>query len=328
MTKQRILIIRFSSFGDIVQCAESLRAIKKTYPDALVSWIVREDFKELLSLFSDLDEIYSFERKGGVLALIRMAILLRKKKFNKVYDAHCNLRSKILKIFLFRPFSTEILTRSKDRWKRILLFKFRQNLFSQPFLGRKSYIAPLKKWQISQELNIQKWIFPGAIVGKVQNFLEGFDNFYCLVPSAAWPLKRWPLEYWRDLILSAPHANFLILGGPTDHFCSELEALDSSRVRNLAGKLTLIESCYVLTLCIKFVSNDTGLLHVGDILGISGVALIGPTAFGFPSGDQVKTLSSALVCSPCSKDGNTRCNQKVYQKCLKEITPQMVLKYL
>jgi heptosyltransferase-2 len=152
----------------------------------------------------------------------------------------------------------------------------------------------------------------------------GKEDFIALAPSAAWKMKRWPLSYWKKVIEFCPDKKFIVLGGPEDHFCQELEDLAPERVRNLAGKLNLIESCFAVSRSDMLISADTGLLHVADHMGKNTIALIGPTAFGHPSGPWVKVLETNLNCRPCTKDGRGHCKNKVYQSCLIQITPELV----
>ena len=137
-------------------------------------------------------------------------------------------------------------------------------------------------------------------------------------------MKRWPLEHWKTLITIMPNARFIVLGGKEDLFCQELTDIDPVRVLNLAGKLSLIESCKLVQISELVISADTGLLHVADVLGVKGISLMGPTAFGFTISSLIKTLEVDLPCRPCSKDGSGSCSQKTYQLCMVNINPAMV----
>jgi heptosyltransferase-2 len=72
------------------------------------------------------------------------------------------------------------------------------------------------------------------------------------------------------------------------------------------------------------ISADTGILHVADLFQVSGLALIGPTAFGHPTGSSLRVLERNLSCMPCTKDGRGKCSDSTYQRCMVEITPRMV----
>ena len=91
-----------------------------------------------------------------------------------------------------------------------------------------------------------------------------------------------------------PQAHFVVIGGPDDAFCEEIAQTDPQRVVNLAGRTNLSESFYVVFRAEKVVSGDTGFLHAADVFRRSTVALLGPTAFGYPTNNEVVVLVSDL----------------------------------
>lgn len=327
MLKNKVLIIRFSSFGDIVQCSSVVELIRQKFiNDNEIHWATRSDFDFLVKLNSEVDKVWAFEKKLGLLGLIKFAIELRHQNYTHVYDAHNNLRSKLIKLILMsRLHAPDLITRSKDRWKRVLLFTFRVNKFPKPFRGIESYIAPLAKWKIERtsDSRFVKWKFSKQVEEKV-NALIASPKIISLVPSAAWEMKRWPLDHWKKLILLLPEAHFVVLGGKEDLFCQELADISPERVQNLAGKLSLVESCQLIQKSALVISADTGLLHVADVLGVKALSLMGPTAFGFTMSRLIKTLEVDLPCRPCSKDGSGKCSQAIWQRCMVEITPTKV----
>lgn len=318
----KILIIRLSSFGDIVQAMASLAALRRRFPAARIDWLVRSDNKSILSCSTNIETIWSFDRKDGLKGLIALAKRLRAENYTHVYDAHSNLRSRIVCSFLHPP---HFARRGKDRLKRMLLFKFGVNKFSWPFKGMQSFSDPLKIWGVETTTEMfDTFQFTNEQKSKVDELLPQ-GGFISLVPSAAWPMKRWPLEHWKKLVELCMDKKLILLGGPDDDFLEEIKQIAPEKVTNLAGKLSLAESCYVVSKSQLVVSADTGLLHVADLLGVKALALIGPTAFGFPTNKQVKVLDVELGCRPCTKDGSGKCIQSVYQKCMVDITPERVI---
>lgn len=327
----KILIIRFSSFGDIVQAMSTLVPLRQKFNNAQIHWLTRQDMSVLMDHNTMLDKVWSFDRKAGLLGLIRLALVLKKENYTHVYDAHANIRSLIVTLILrFRFSSPHFIKRGKDRIKRVLLFKFRKNYFPRPYRGMLSYLNPLAKWGVHfSEVELsQVWNFSEKEMDKVHRLLKekGMDEkgFVALAPSAAWEMKRWPLGHWESLINLLKDEKVVLLGGPSDHFCEDLAKIAPDRALNLAGKLSLIESSYLVFLSKGLVSADTGLIHVADILGVRGLALLGPTAFGFPTGPNIQTVDVELPCRPCTKDGRGKCSQDVYQKCMVDITPKRV----
>ncbi len=327
--KKKFLIIRFSSFGDIIQCLSIVNALKRKDSNSQIHWVLRSDMKELASLHPDIDKIWSLERKNGLMGLVRLAKLLSSEKFDYVYDAHSNLRSCIL-VFLLRLFSFGFILykRPKKRLLRFLLFTLRFDFLKDDRKGMLTYQRPLEKLNLgSFDSSKVHWRFSEEMIRKCRELVKnkfGEGLFITLAPSAAWEMKRWPIAHWKNLIELMPDKKFVILGGPSDHFCAELEAVASGRVLNLAGKLSLLESCAMVKISPLVIVADTGILHVADLFGISAIGLVGPTAFGFTTGSHVKMMEVELPCRPCTKDGRGKCSQKVWQRCMVEIEPEAV----
>jgi ADP-heptose:LPS heptosyltransferase len=331
MKKNKVLIIRFSSFGDIVQCSSVVELICQRYPEAQIDWVTRSEFKELVSLNKNINTLISLDRKMGFKGLLNLAIQIKNTNYDLIYDAHNNLRSNFIFLFLTLTFSKKKwISRSKDRLKRILLFKFKLNYFPKPFKGIDSFYAPLldigfKPLRTNQ---LVQYVFPPIVEEKVEALLKN-DNakkIITFVPSAAWEMKRWPIEYWKELATLLSNQQIFILGGKEDTFCEEIREVAPGKIVNLAGKLSLIESSYFIKRSDVVISADTGLLHVADVLGIKAISLMGPTAFGFTKSSLIETLETDLLCRPCSKDGSGKCSQSVYKKCMIDIKPVQVLK--
>ncbi len=320
-----ILIIRFSSFGDIVQCMGALSNITPpdtSFNDVRIHFITLDKFASILRLSPYIYKIWDFKRSSGFIGLLSFIYYIHKnQRFDCIYDAHNNLRSFFVRniLFVLSLGKIKIIKRDKYRIKRLLLFKFRYNLFPSPFRGIESYRLPLyKNGLIEGKFTYQTWNFPNK-----PNTYD-FRNYIVLVPSATWSMKRWPVLYWMDLVKKLADKKFLILGAKEDHFCQDIADIDKDRTINMAGKLSLEESCEVVSRSKFIISADTGLIHVADLLGKEGIILMGPTAFGFPTGDRVEVLSANLPCRPCSKDGRGGCTQKVWQKCMVDIEPSSV----
>lgn len=315
MTK-RFLIIRFSSFGDIVQCMACVPELAQT---AEVDFLTKSSFAALPRLNLHISNVHAFDSKSGLIGLIKLAWQLRRRGYSVIYDAHENPRSKIVRFIMSLFTSTRVIVRPKSRWKRFLFFKFKKrDVLPMPFKGMVSFCRPVGVTPKSQE-----WDFSRLISSERLHQLESYLGKVVLVPSAAWEMKRWPEEHWKELVSKLDQES-LILGGPEDHFCQKI-ADKSKLANNLAGKLSLIESCYLVAKAKIVVSADTGLLHVADILGVPVIALLGPTAFGHPTFKNSIEMGVELSCRPCTKDGRGACSQTVWRKCMVDITPASVL---
>ena len=317
---RKVLIIRFSSFGDIAQALSAAAACKKQWPECTVHWLVREDFADFLKLAKPVDQILSFARSSGMWGLLRLARLIAQSNYTHIYDAHNNLRSQLLVFFLRLQigfwWQIQFARRSKYRLRRFLFFKLRWPVLPQPFIGALSYLTPLKKFGI-------KPIIPD---GSFYQSASGATSGVVLLPSAAWPLKRWDTEKFKQLITQFPQQKFTVLGGKADTFCAELQKVAPNRVTDLSGQLSLSQSCQVIAEAQLVVGNDTGLLHVADGMGVPLIELVGPSAFGYPFRETSKVCEIDLWCKPCSKDGRNKCINATEQKCMQDLTVSMVSK--
>lgn len=334
----KILIIRFSSFGDVTQALSiptKLAELSRDHEKGVeIHWVTRQDLAPLLEGHPYLTRIWELNRKDGLIGLFRLIRALKKEKFSHIYDAHNNLRSHVIGWFLRPPLALSriflppaFLRKSQKRWKRFLLFKLRINKYEQPFSGQRDLLEPLEHWGLSRELPPAPQLFvqPDALK-KLKHLLQerNFSSFVCLAPSAAYPLKRWPLDHFKKLIQLNPQEKFVCLGGPEDRFIEELVSVAPERVYNLAGLLSLQESTAAISLGKGLVTNDTGLLHVGEQLGKKTIALMGPAPFGFPSRQSTKIMEINLECRPCSKHGQGPCVNEKFHRCLVDITPEQV----
>jgi ADP-heptose:LPS heptosyltransferase len=331
-----LLIVRFSSFGDIVQAMAILRPWKERYPNAKITWVTKQAFAGLVALSPFVDKVISLGKsanpsQGSANSLSQLVALFKNDQFDFIYDAHNVTRSKFLLAKMrMAGVKGKRLTRPKNRWKRFLLFQLRINLFPQPFKGMQSFLQPLQDeglipTQLSNSTLVQNWNFPSTCLKKIESLTSGFNLREAVVfcPSAAWAMKRWPIEHWIALAHRV-QSPIILLGGPEDTFCEVIRQVAPERIVNLAGKLSLEESCAVIAHVNYTISADTGLIHVADLLGKKGSVLIGPTAFGFTTSPLITTLEVDLPCRPCSKDGRGKCTRSIYQECMVNISPDKV----
>ena len=317
---KKILIIRFSSFGDIVHTRSVCKVLKENVGVERIDWLLRSDLKGAIEGDQCIDNIFSFERSLGLWELIKMAKTLARNEYDLIYDAHNNLRSFFVRNTMSFFSGSFLIVRSKERLKRALLFGLGINLFPKPYKAMESYWAPLKSYfNSSADLKPIEWSVPVE-----DSYKELVKDSIVLVPSTAWAMKSWPQSHWEKLVEILDTQKFIILGGPEDKFCSEIESIDPSRVTNLAGKLTLAQSCSIAAHAKFLISADTGLQQVADLAGVDGLSLMGPSAFGFTTMGKMKTLETDLKCRPCSKDGRGKCSQDIFQKCMVQITPEKV----
>lgn len=328
---KKILLIRFSSIGDVTQClsvASKLRGL-----NGEIHWVTRSDLAPLLENHPAVDRIWKLNRSEGFKGLWDLTRNLRAEKFTHIYDAHNNLRSRVISLLLRFPGDLsrwkdqpKFIRRSIQRIKRFFLFQFHKNLFPQPFAGQRELIDPLKKWGIDDSLPQTPQLFlTKNEEAKAQSDLKKAK--VGLVPSAAFPLKRWPLEYWQELVRLLENENFAVFGGPNDNFLKDIEKIAPNRVQSFMGT-SLRETAALIGQCDLVIANDTGPMHFSEQLGRPTIALMGPAPFGFPSRPSTLIKERNLACRPCSKHGQGPCVNEKHHACLRDITPHEIAEHV
>ncbi len=332
--KRKVLILRFSSFGDVTQCL-SVAGVLGPWANE-VHWAIRVDLAPLAQSHPHVTRVWPLDRRDGILGLWNFFVLLRSQNFTHIYDAHNSLRSIFLYLglLLFPTFKSLMgpkrffLKRPIHRLNRWLLVKFKINRMAPDWTAQKDLLAPLESWGLPTQIPPAPQLILDIIsIDVVTKELEKYKltKFIALCPSAAYELKRWPLKNWAQLITFLPNHDFVILGGPQDKFLTELVSVDPNRVYNFSGRLSLLESAALIERADLTVTNDTGLLHVAEQLGKPTIALMGPAHFGRPSRISTTILEKTLPCRPCSKHGQGPCTNPNYQQCLTLITPEEVV---
>lgn len=320
---EKILIIRFSSIGDVAQALSVPSILRELFPDAELHFLTRKDLAELALMGNELKQQFFYDKTTGFKGLIKLISQLYSEKYTRIYDCHNNLRSNLVTFSLFflnalNGTPLRFIQRPTHRLKRFILIKFKKNIFAKPFNGQMDQLRPLHKW--GWNLNL-----PPAPVLKISKRTTSptlaFKKYFCLAPSAAYELKRWPAEYWRELILNNQHINFVILGGPQDQFTLEISK-DLANSVNFSGQLSLSQSANLVANSQGLIANDTGLMHIAEQLGVPAIAFMGPAPFGFPARPSTLVLENTnLPCRPCSKHGQGPCVNSNFQECLRSITP-------
>jgi heptosyltransferase-2 len=167
----------------------------------------------------------------------------------------------------------------------------------------------------------------GLLLGKQKS-----PGLIALGPGATYgPAKRWPLEYWKELIarlLSMRRETLVILGTAREK--NLFEALgkgwnqkDSKRLLNLAGQTDVQVLAAVLAQSRLLVTNDSGPMHLAAAVQTPVVAIFGSTSplWTGPFGKGHSVLKKDLDCSPCFQK-----TCPIGYPCLKEITVKEVFR--
>lgn len=301
----KILVIRFSSIGDLVLTTPVIRCLHRQL-GAEVHVVTKKSFARLLEANPNVARVHvPGDRWGDLIGS------LREERFDAVVDLHKNLLSFRLRMALgVKSYSFDKLNAAKwlltalhiDRLPRKhLVDRYFEGISSLGVIydgqGADHFIPP------GEELDPARWI------GTAGPYLVG-------VLGAAHATKRIPREKWEEM-LGRMRLPLLLVGGPAEGEEGEILATRQwpVPVYNTAGTLSLHQSASLIRQAAAVITPDTGMMHIAAALRKPVIAVWGNTvpAFGmYPflaegAPDAVSMEVDDLACRPCSKLGSPRC---------------------
>jgi heptosyltransferase-2 len=340
ITPEKILVIRFSSIGDIVLSTPLLRILHVSFPYCQIDFVVRKEYAELVRNNTNLNHIYEFDAKTGLSGLRKLKNQLRAEQYDLILDIHNSLRSRYLRWMLGADDAVII---NKHIFARTMLILLKKNFYHSVVSVADRYIEPVQKYGIENdgkglELYISDEIRAQAAAKMKKMEMPGSGTMIGFCPSAKHATKCWPQEYFEELGVKLSkdfRAKILLFGGSQDkEKCSSIahainSLSDEGRAIDLSGELSLLESAIAMEACTLIVTNDSGLMHVASAMKKKVVAIFGPTVreFGFfPVGTESVTVErNVLYCRPCSHIGSKTCPEGHF-RCMKEILVDEVIK--
>ncbi len=330
---QRILIIRFSSIGDIVLTTPAIRAVRRRFPQARLDMVTKRQFAELLETNPHLNHLYQYDARGGLRGLLALGRELRRVRYDLCLDLHNNFRSRLLRVMIG---AAEHAAFSKQIVARTLLVRAKINRYRGILPVAERYLNAAVRFG-AQDDGAGLELFPtpeqeARVARLFEDYgLRGGEIAVGLGAMAAHPLKQWPLEKFAALgrrLAERHQARLIIFGGPADRRIGETLARQlPNRPIVLCGGVSLLESAVALKRCAVFVGNDTGTVHLAAAMRRPVVALFGPTVeeFGFyPYRTPARVIARALPCRPCTHTGKGRCRIREYHACMERITVEEV----
>jgi len=327
-----ILILRFSSIGDIVQTTSVIGTLKSYFPKTTIDFMTLSKFAPLLSGHNRINKIHEIDINAGYFSLREIGLSMEKKSYDLVIDLHNTTRSRIIRKAMS---NTKSLFLPKPRWKRFNLFMFHQNYFSPEFSVRSWLHEPLdgllpRKYK----MGATKLFVSDLEKEDGKNILQSYGlkgDYFVLTPGAAWTQKRWPAHYYSiiiDKIKEKFGLNAVLIGGVNDINCELIKSNADNSTIDVHGKTNLRESLSIVSQAKFIIGNDTGFLHAGESLGISAITILGPTSRETGAGvflDRSYVIENKnLWCRPCSQNGSLPCYRKE-QYCMTQIHPEHIM---
>lgn len=314
---KKILIIRFSSIGDIVLTTPVIRCLKKQLQGCEVHFLTKSSFLQVVEPNPYIDRIHILNDN-----LEEVISRLKVEKFDFIADLHNNLRSRKVILSLGVP--------SK----------------SFPKLNIRKWLLVNLKWKVMPELHIvDRYLETVSSLG-VTNDGQGLDffvksgsetalqqlpefmnsGFIALVIGANHATKKLPVTQLKQLVQHLKYP-VLLVGGPEDEATgNEISSGQDQKVFNGCGKFSLAASAFLVSRARVVITHDTGLMHIAAAFEKKIISVWGNTVpeFGmYPylkkgSGESIIIQNNELNCRPCSKIGYQKCPKKHF-KCMNDL---------
>lgn len=320
----KILIIRFSSIGDIVLTTPVPRCIKKRYPNAEIHYATKVQYTGLLEANPYIDKIHTLEDKK----LPNLIQRLDDEKFDLIIDLHNNLRSFLIRTNL----GIENRIFNKLNFQKWLMVNFKINRLPQQHIVDR-YLATLKDFEVVNDEAGLDYFIPEKDEVDIAVLPEQFKaGFIAFVIGAMHNTKKLPINKAIELC-SKIKLPIVLIGGKDDYETGEAIIAGTDKVLfNACGKFNLNQSASLIRQSVKVVAHDTGMMHIAAALKKEIFSVWGNTIpeFGmYPYYGSKLTLDAqrltnhvlevnGLICRPCSKIGFDTC-PKGHFKCMQQL---------
>ncbi|MCD6091891.1 MAG: glycosyltransferase family 9 protein [Bacteroidales bacterium] len=304
---RKILLIRFSSIGDLVLTSPVIRTLSKQMPDTELHFLTKRRFVGILENNPYLVKIYSFEEN-----LQEVIPELKQEKFDLIIDLHKNLRSYIVRWKL----GIKSISFNKLNIEKWLMVRLKINCLPQKHIVDR-YFDSLKILGIQNDLAGLDY-FEGEKNVKIKESLpKAFQKEYVVFALAGtYFTKKIPYEKWQEMAKLSP-LPIVLLGGQGENELGDnlLKETLKVPVYSACGDYDLNQSAAVIRHTELVVTGDTGLMHIAAAYQKKIVSLWGNTIpeFGMspyiPQKKENITIleNKNLKCRPCSKLGYNKC---------------------
>ena len=325
-SRRKILIIRFSSIGDIVLTTPVIRAVKQQVSNVELHFLVKKSNEILLKSNPYVDTIHTY--KGDLNSLLPE---LKSENFEYIIDLQNNLRSRKITRQLHCPHRTF----PKHNIKKMVLVRAKINLLPAVHIVDR-YFKAAKDLGVMNDGKGLDYFIPEEDVFDIQDLPAGFEDGYIAVAvGAAHATKRIPVEKIVE-IGSQVYKPLVLLGDKNDAKTAELIVSQlNEKALNLCGKFNINTTASVVAQSDGVLTGDTGIMHIAAALGKPIASLWGNTVpelgmypYLKPDAPKARIFEvTSLFCRPCSKLGFKKCPRGHF-KCMNLISSYEVADWL
>lgn len=324
---RRIAVLRLSSLGDVVLTLPVVHALHAAYPDARLSYWVKEEYADLVRFDPAIHHVRVLERDARRLEdLVSMSAEL--EDADLIVDLHGNARTRLLAFRQRAP----VVRAPSYRLRRSLLVHARALRPAPPPNARERFARALAPLGLVTE-DVPRVAAGPEAEAWARDWLDAWRPAappLAVLPGARHFTKRWPETHWLGL-----HDRLRAAGRPLLYLSLAAERAGlpalAARVAEDPGARWGVEPldrvAALLSRCAGAVTCDSGLMHLAAARGLPVVALFGSTApeLGFaPAGHGHVVLCRREPCQPCTLHGRARCPKRHF-RCMVGLTAEQVV---
>jgi ADP-heptose:LPS heptosyltransferase len=319
----RILVIRFSSIGDIVLTTPVLRALRQQLEgDVEIHYLTKKKFALLLEGNPNIDFLHTMDK-----TVQEVLPELERIGFDYIIDLHRNIRTKIV----IRRLKSLTFAFRKLNFQKWLWVNLGINKMPELHIVDR-YMETLKAFGVRDDGQGLDFYIPNGKGLRQGQIPESFQqNYIALAIGGMHEGKKMTADKLITICQSIPH-NVLLIGGTEDEMEGEkIVNACGPKFYNACGKLSLHESADAISQSRMVITGDTGMMHIASAFQKKILSLWGCTVPGFgmypyrPNPESILLEPIGRKRRPCSKLGN-RCKYGLDHRCIDQIKNEEILK--
>lgn len=312
----KILVVRFSSIGDVVLTTPVLRCIKQQIKNVELHFLTKQSFRNVIENNIYLDKLYSTQNK-----LSEVIPDLKKENYDYIIDLHHNLRTFKLKLALGK----KTFSFNKLNPEKLLMVNFKINRLPPIHIVDRYFETVKSLGVMNDDKGLDYFIDEKDQIDIVNYLPEHFQNgYHVLVVGGSYYTKQIPINKLKEICVQSS-LPLVLLGGKEDSEIAEaVHQAFPDKTLNLCGKLNINQSASIVKQSRTVITSDTGLMHIAAAFKKDIISLWGNTIPEFGMGPYMAGKNSHLLevknlpCRPCSKLGYKKC-PKGHFKCMNDI---------
>jgi len=263
----KILVVRFSSIGDIVLTTPVIRVLK-TQLNAEVHYLTKSKFRALLDSNPFLDRIWTIDKE-----IDELVADLKKEGFDEIIDLHNNLRTHLLS----RKLGCTVHRFKKYNLRKLWLVWTKKNVLPDVHIVDRYLETCAHLGVVNDDKGLDYFPMEKSLNTRGKLPRPWQDGYFAVVIGGQHPGKVMPPEKWA-LILSQTDFPVVLLGGPEDKKNGDsIVSKGGAHVFNACGMFSLDESAVLVRDADFVLAHDTGLMHIAAALKKNIISIWGAT---------------------------------------------------